>query len=123
MNRQPLHVAMAVAPDLRPRAGAGHERIVRRHAAVVVQPDDLAVMVGQILRRVRLEIAFGRHLPIAERQEQEPVPVERDLAAEVTAALRHGLEQLLDVGQPIVLEAAADRAPFVARLSSAPGFE
>ena len=76
-----------------------------------MQADDLAVVVRQILRRMRLEVAFGRHLPIAERQEQEPVPVERDLAAEMVAALRDGLEELLDVGQPIVLEAAADRGP------------
>ena len=98
---------MSVAPDLRTRAGAADERIVGRHAAIVVQPDDLAVMVREILRRVRLEVPLGRNLPIAERQEQVAVLVERDLAAEVSAALRHRLEQLLDAGEPIVLEPAA----------------
>ena len=44
---------------------------------------------------MRLEVALGRHLTIAERQEQEAVLVERDLAAEVAAALRDRLEQLL----------------------------
>ena len=46
---------------------------------------------------MRFEVAFRRHLAIAERQEQEAVLVERDLAAEVVAALRDGLEELLDV--------------------------
>src|SRR5205823_12638976 len=39
-------VAEAVAPDLRPRAGLAHERIVRRHrelaGAAQVHPEDLA---------------------------------------------------------------------------------
>ncbi len=87
MDGEPLHVAMSVAPDLRPRAGAVDERIVSRHAPVVVQPDDLAVVIRQILRRMRLELAFRSDLPVAERQEQVPVAVEGDLAAEMVAAL------------------------------------
>ena len=39
MNREPLHVAVSVTPDLRPRAGAAHERVVRRHAPVVMEAD------------------------------------------------------------------------------------
>ena len=66
-------------------------------------------MVGEVLRRMLLEIALGRHLAIAERQEHVALVVERDLAAEVAAALRHRLEQLLDVGQPIVFEARANQ--------------
>ena len=122
MNRQALHVAMAVAPDFRPRAGAGHERIVRRHAAVVVQADDLAVMVGEVLRRMRFEVAFRRHLPIAERQEQEAVLVERDLAAVVVPALRDGVEDLLTC----VSRSFSKRPRMSAVLESAsvaPGFE
>ena len=78
---------MAVAPDLRFRAGAVDERIVRRHPAIVVQPDDLAVMIRQVLRRVRLEVALGRHLPIAQRHEKIAGLVERHLPAEVAAPL------------------------------------
>ena len=74
-----------------------------------MEADHLAVMVGEVLRRMRLEVALGRHLAIAERQEHEALLVERDLAAEVAAALRHRLEQLLHVGQPIVLEPPADQ--------------
>ena len=66
-------------------------------------------MVAEILRRVLDEIALGRDLAIAKRQEHMALAVERDLAAEVAAALRHRLEQLLDVRQPIVFEARANQ--------------
>ena len=108
MDGEPLHVPMSPAPDLRPGAGAVDERIVGRYAAVVVQPDGLAMVIRQILRRVRLEVSLGWNLPISERQKEEAVLVERDLAAEVPAALGDRLEQLLHTRQPIVLEAAAD---------------
>src|SRR5688500_19993749 len=39
VDQQPLHVAMSVAPDLRLRSGTIHERVVRGHAPVVMQPD------------------------------------------------------------------------------------
>jgi hypothetical protein len=35
-----------------------------------VQPEDFALMVRDVLRRMRLEVAFRRRLPIAGRQEQ-----------------------------------------------------
>ena len=109
MNRDALNVAMTVAPDLRLRTGAVTNGLSGGHAAIVMQADDLAVVVGEVLRRVRLEIAFRRHLAIAERQEQEAVAVERDLAAEMSAALRDRFEELLHVGEPIVLEAPANQ--------------
>ena len=65
-------------------------------------------MVGEILRGMRLELAFGRHLPITEGEEQEPVLVEGNLAAEVSAAGGYRLKELLNVGDPIVLEPPAD---------------
>src|SRR5688572_15196848 len=107
MYGQSLNVAMSVAPDLRPRAGAGHKRIVRRHSSIVVEADDLAVMIRQILRRVRVKLAFGGNLPIAEGQKQVAVAVKRNLSAEVVASLGDRLEQLLHAGQPVVLKAAA----------------
>ena len=109
MNREALDVAVTVTPRFGKRAGLLHERIVGGHPAIVMQADHLAVVIGEVLRRMLLEIAFGRHLAIAEREEHIAVLVERDLAAKVAAAFRHRLEQLLDVGQPIVLEARADQ--------------
>src|SRR5690606_28093112 len=84
------------------------ERVVRGHAPIVVEADDGAVMIREILRGVLLEIAFGRNLAIAESEEQVAVLVEDNLSAVVAAPLRYGLEQLLDARQPIVLEASAD---------------
>jgi hypothetical protein len=109
MNGQALHIAMTVAPDLRARSRTAHERIVGWHAAIVVKPHDLAMMVRQVLRRVRFEVALGRHLPVAEREEQIAVLVERDLPAVVTSPFRNGVEQLLHVHQAIVLEAGANQ--------------
>ena len=107
MDGDPLHVAVAVAPDLRPGAGATHERVVGRHTPVVMQPDHLAVMIRQILRGMRLELAFRRYLAVAERQEQVAVAVESDLAAEMVAPFRHRFEELLDARQRGAVEAAA----------------
>ena len=82
MDGEPLHVAVAVAPDLRLGAGASHKRVVTRHPPVVVEPDHLAVMVRQVLGRMRFELAFRQYLAIAERQEQIPAAVEGNLAAD-----------------------------------------
>lgn len=109
MDRDSLHVAVTVAEDLRLGAGCLHKRIVRGHAAVVMQANQFAVVVAQVLRGMRFELALGRHLAIAKRQVQKALVVEGDLATEVAKALRFRLEQLLDVGEPIVLEAATDQ--------------
>ena len=85
MNRDALDVAVAVAPNLGLRPGTADERVVRGHAAIVVQSNQLAVVIGQVLRRVRLEVALGWNLPVAERQPEIAVPVERNLAAVVVA--------------------------------------
>src|SRR5688572_28762097 len=76
VDDEALRVAMAVAPDLRARALATDERVVRRHAAVVVEAQDLALVVRQVLRRVGFEVALGRRLAIAGRQEEEALLVE-----------------------------------------------
>ena len=98
---------MTVAPRLRQCAGAPGERVIRRHLAIGVQADDLAVVIAEVLGRVRLELAFGRDLAIAKREVQITVPIERDLAAEMIAALRPRLEQLLQSGERRAIEAAA----------------
>ena len=45
MNGEALYVPMAVAPDLRSSIGAVDERVVCRHAAIVMQPNHLAMVV------------------------------------------------------------------------------
>src|SRR5688500_19378229 len=64
-------------------------------------------MIREVLRRMRLELAFRRYLAIAERQEQVAVAVEGDLAAEMVAAFGHRFEELFDTGQRGAVEAAA----------------
>ena len=65
---------MPVGPDLGLGAGAVHERVVRRDPPVVVQADDLAVVIGQILRRMGLEVPFGGDLPVADVMNRYPLP-------------------------------------------------
>src|SRR6185295_2279444 len=79
MQRRALLVAMAEVELLRPPALLADERIVLRHAAVVVQPDDRAVVVAWHLRPLHLAA-------LAERQVEEAGAVEDDAAAEVQAA-------------------------------------
>src|SRR5690606_31234497 len=85
-----LRVAVAVAPDLRQRAGAADERIVVRHGAVVVQADDLALVAAQVLRGMALEIRVHRAVgaareqarhAVADRHEEMALTVERDAGA------------------------------------------
>ena len=84
-----------------------HERIVLRHAAVVVKTDDHAVMVRHVLGRMGGKVAARGHLAVAYAQEQVAVGVEGQLAAEVAGPLRRSLEDLVDQGEAVVLEGAA----------------
>ena len=99
---------MAVAPDRRAGVGLFDERIVGRHAAVVVDAVHLAVGPGDILR-VRALDTF------ADGEEQVALTVEGDASAEVHAA---GLDVMLGarlvdgllVNEGAVLDPAADDA-------------
>ena len=104
--RQPLRVAMAVAPDRREHVGPVHERVVLGNRAVVVDAVHLAERRGQIL-------GVGHLAALADGEEQVAVAVEDESCAEVRigggVGLRLGAEQdlLLD---PLVLrvDLAAD---------------
>ena len=112
---QALRIAVAHAPDFRQRARAAHERIVLRHAAVVVQAQDLALMAGKALRRVPFEVRIhraarrareqARHA-VADRHEQMSLAVERDARAEVTRRVVPGLrfEDFLRIDELVALE-------------------
>src|SRR5262244_578405 len=52
MEREPLCIAVAVAPDLRLGAGAADEGIVRRRRAVGADADELAEVIADVLRLV-----------------------------------------------------------------------
>ena len=94
------------------------ERVVLGDASIVVDADRAAVVTGQVLRGVRLEVAGGGPLPVAQRHEQVAVAVEDEAPAPHRTAIgpvpgRVRVEQFLDVAQPVVLEPAAgdrDRA-------------
>ena len=54
MHGESLRIAMAEGEDFRPRAGLTHEGIVRRHRTVVLQANDLAGEIAEVLRAVHL---------------------------------------------------------------------
>src|SRR5690606_3845546 len=118
MDREALRVAVAVAPDLGQCALAVHERVVRGDAAVLVQADDGALVVREVLRRVLLgRLPGGRRAAVADAEEDVAAAVEGEARAEVEAAaaprLRH--EDLLHVHEAIALEQAArDRGRAIA---------
>ena len=96
MEREALRIAVAVAPDLGLRARSADERIIRRNRAVGSDANDLADVVGEILRLVaRTEV-------IAHGQEQIVVGALRDATAEVIAARKRTFltEDRLHVVEP-----------------------
>ena len=60
-----LRIAMSIAVNLWQGISATDKRVVAGHAAVVMQADHSAVMIGKILRWMRLEVTRGRCLAVA----------------------------------------------------------
>src|SRR5204863_233994 len=79
IDRQPLFVAMAVAPYLRLGAIAPDKGIIRRRRAIWRDPDQLAEMIAEILRLVAIAEMF------AQRDEQIAVVGLHDAAAVMIA--------------------------------------
>ena len=106
---RPCWIAVAVRPDLGECALATDERVVGRHASVVVQAQHLAVVRGQILCRMALQI-LRIDLAIADGDEEVAVAVERQARPVVAFALgpRLGFDDGLHAVQAVVFEAAAD---------------
>src|SRR6185369_14848202 len=104
MDRQSERIAVAERIDLRLVTRPADERIVRGHAAVVADAEDLADVRVRILRR-------GWIVPIAERHIQEAGSVPREARAVAaarwpeslrrsgSAVIRIGDEDVLDVSQ------------------------
>ncbi len=105
-----LRVAVAVTPDLRQCLGVLHERVVGRYATIVVQTDDHAVMIRELLCGMRGQVACGRYLAVAHADEQIALLVKGQAGTVVPAAagLRH--ENIFHVAQcAIAIAAANDR--------------
>ncbi len=82
MQRRALHIAVAVGPDFRLGVLAPDERIVGRSGAVRRDAHDLADVIAEVLRLLRIGAV------IAQRQEQVVVRRLHDAAAEMPAARR-----------------------------------
>src|SRR3990172_10364100 len=71
---------------------------------VVVESDDLAVVVGEILGRMSRQVSAGRHLAVAEGDEEETVPVARQARAVMPGPSRRRHEDFLDVCEALLFE-------------------
>ena len=90
MQRGALHVSIAESKNFRSRAGCFHERVIGRHAAIVVQPDALACVVVQLLRTLRR--AFGRTITaVPQRDKKIALPIKYDARSEMQARSRFRL--------------------------------
>src|SRR6185295_13270902 len=104
MERQPERIAMTERVDLRLVSRSADERVVRGHAAVIADAEDLADVRVRILRR-------GWIVAIAERDIQEAGSIPREARAVAaarrteslrrsrSAVIRIGDEDVFDVGQ------------------------
>ena len=101
VQRGALHVAVAVAEDLRSRLSVIPERIAGRRLAFVRHPQDLAAVIAEILRAL--------HFPaIAERHVQPTLAIEHETRAEVQSGRRLRLHPEQDLN---LLHAVVARPP------------
>ena len=108
VHEQPLRVPVTVAPDLGQGARLPDERIVVGRLAVVAEAHRDPVVVRHVLRGMGRQIAPRAGHAIAHRDEEVAVAVPREPPPVVTAPLRLRLEDVLDGGEPVVLEPASD---------------
>ena len=113
MEREAVAVAVPVAEDLGPRVGASDERIVRRHAAVLREPQRLAHVVREALRphadaRV-VRRAAAEPVAVAHRDVERAVRAEQHAARRGVARLLPGVrhEDLAHVHEPVAFEPPA----------------
>jgi hypothetical protein len=103
VQRRALRVAMTVGPDLGQRVLAADEGVVRRHAAVRRDTQDLAEICRKVLCLRTLRI------PLTRRHEQVAVACEHEPRAKMILARDLGLlsEDDLEVREPAAVEARA----------------
>src|SRR5262245_17363744 len=102
LDEQPLRVTQAVGNNLWPDPRTAVEWIVGRDRPIFVQPQDLALVVAEILRRLLFVAIADRHVDGA-------VQSERNARAAVAAVGVPGIgdEELADVAEHSVLEPRA----------------
>ena len=102
MGDEALRVAVAIAENLGLGAGLADERIVGRHAAVIVEADDFAGVVAQILGAVAVAALTGGDVEMAGR-------VESETRAEVPAAAGFPVDPKnhFEIGEGVAVEAGA----------------
>ena len=98
VDRETLLIAVAVAPDFRLRVGAADKWIVCRRRAVGRDPDQLAEMIGKVLRLVAMAEMF------AQRDKQIAVTCLHDAAAVVIARRQRSFlaEDDFDIVKPAI---------------------
>src|SRR5262249_25054676 len=113
LDEQPLRVADAVGKDLGPRIRPMDERIVLRDRPVVVQPQDLAFVRPEILRR----LVFGA---FSDGHVDRAVEAERDARSGVAAVRAPGIgyEEISYAGERRAVEPRVRERGRVAALTA-----
>ena len=99
---------MAISPDFRKRIVTTDERIVIGHAAIIMQAHYDAMVIAEILCRVRVEITGGGHLAVSGGEKQITVIVEHHFAAIVAPADCLSRKDFHHIRQPVVLQTSAN---------------
>src|SRR5678815_502023 len=101
MEREPVRIPVAVAPDLGSRTRASDERVVVRYPTIIVQPDDLA-NVGPELLRERAQLAFSQC-------DEQVAILEREARSKVIVASHRRVrgEEPLAIDEPRIAEPSA----------------
>ena len=109
VDREPLHVPVAVAPDLGEGVVPADEGVVGGHAAVVVKPHDRPHVIAQVQRRV-IGQSVRRHHPVAHRDIQEAIQTERHAAGEMVVVVAPcvGFEDLFHARHPVPFPASSN---------------
>ena len=105
VDGQALGVPVSVAPDFGKYIAFTHKGIVGGHASVVMEANDCAVVVRDILCGVGLQVSGGGRLRFSDRHEQVPLLIELEpssVVARTTPGFRH--EDVFDICESVILE-------------------
>ena len=109
VDREPLDVPVAVAPDLWEGIAPSDKRVVGGHAPVVVKAHDGPHVIAQVQCRV-IGQSVRCHHPVAHRDIQIAVRTERHATGEVVVVVAPGVgfEDLFHVRHPVPLPPSPD---------------
>ena len=103
VDRQAERVAMAGGPYFGRMPFAAHPRVARRHAAIIVQAQNLAEMVGRVLHQFAVIAVTAGDEQIPIRIEQDPPAKTAERRALAAAAFRLGSRTIPRRGHENVL--------------------